>query len=147
MFRIGYTIGVFDLFHIGHLNILMNAKSFCDYLIVGVTTDERTLKIKGSLPIIPYNERLQIIESIKYVDKVVPKISSDIKQDWVNLKFDLFMKGSDWEGTVEGEKIETELAKFGVTVKYFPYTKNTSSSVLREVIKEYTNLYNDPKQQ
>ncbi|MGC9375922.1 MAG: adenylyltransferase/cytidyltransferase family protein [Bacteroidales bacterium] len=135
-FRIGYTMGVFDLFHIGHLNIIKNAKSLCDYLVVGVTTDERTKKIKGNLPIIPFEERLKIIESLKYVDRVVPKSSSDIKEDWNQIKFDLFVKGSDWEGTPKGKALEAELAKLGVKVEYFPYTKETSSSILKKAISK-----------
>lgn len=133
-FRIGYTMGVFDLFHIGHLNIIKNAKSLCDYLVVGITTDERALKIKGKLPIIPFEERLKIIESLKYVDKVVPKDSSNIQEDWNHIKFDLFVKGSDWEGTPKGNALEADLEKLGVTVKYFPYTKETSSSILKKAI-------------
>ncbi len=133
-FEIGYTMGVFDLFHIGHLNIIKNAKSLCDYLVVGVTTDERVKIIKGNLPIIPFDERLKIIESLKYVDRVVPKNSSDIEEDWQHIKFDLFVKGSDWEGTPEGNALKSQLKKLGVTVKYFPYTKETSSSILKDVI-------------
>jgi glycerol-3-phosphate cytidylyltransferase len=133
-FRIGYTMGVFDLFHIGHLNIIKNAKSLCDYLVVGVTTDERAKNIKGNSPIIPFEERFKIIESLKYVDKVVPKNSSDIAEDWRQIKFDLFVKGSDWEGTPKGKALEAELDKLGVKVEYFPYTQNTSSSILREAI-------------
>jgi glycerol-3-phosphate cytidylyltransferase len=133
-YQIGYTMGVFDLCHIGHLNIIINAKSLCDYLVVGVTTDERALNIKGSLPVIPFEERFKIIESLKYVDKVVPKGPSNIQEDWQQIKFDLFVKGSDWEGTLKGNALETELNKLGVTVKYFPYTRETSSSILREAI-------------
>jgi glycerol-3-phosphate cytidylyltransferase len=133
-FRIGYTMGVFDLFHIGHLNIIKNAKSLCDYLVVGVTTDDRALKLKGNLPVIPFEERFKIIESLRYVDRVVPKSSSDIAEDWRQIKFDLFVKGSDWEGTPMGKALEVQLKKLGVTVKYFPYTKETSSSILREAI-------------
>lgn len=133
-YRIGYTMGVFDLFHIGHLNIIINAKSFCDYLVVGVTTDERALSIKGNLPVIPFEERFKIIDSLKYVDKVVAKGSSNIQEDWHKIKFDLFVKGSDWEGTLKGNALETELSKIGVAVKYFPYTTETSSSILREAI-------------
>ena len=133
---IGYTTGVFDLFHIGHVNILKNAKSLCDFLIVGVTTDEVTHTMKGKRPIIPFEERFQIVESIKYVDKVVPKKSISNKEVWDELKFDVMIKGDDWKGTRKGEELETELAKIGVCVKYLPYTKNTSSTALRDAISK-----------
>lgn len=133
---IGYTTGVFDLFHIGHLNILRNAKSMCDYLIVGVTTDEVTLILKGKLPIIPFEERIQIVECIKFVDKAIPKIS--VKNDVENLKFkfDVFIKGDDWKGTKKGEELEENMSKMGISVKYFPYTAETSSTLLREAISK-----------
>lgn len=136
IFNIGYTTGVFDLFHIGHLNILKNAKSLCDYLIVGVTTDEVTLKMKNKLPIIPFDERIQIIESIKYVDKAVPKTSTNNVDAFLQLKFDVMIKGDDWKGTKKGEELEREMAISGVVVKYFPYTNETSSTILREAISK-----------
>lgn len=139
-YRIGYTMGVFDLFHIGHLNIIKNAKSLCDFLVVGVTTDERAKKIKGHLPVIPFEERFKIIESLKYVDKVIPKCSSKITEDWKQINFDLFVKGSDWEGTAKGNELKTKLDKLGVKVVFFPYTQKTSSSVLRDAITKLKNL-------
>lgn len=135
---IGYTTGVFDLFHIGHLNILKNAKSLCDYLIVGVTTDEITFKLKHRFPIIPYEERIQIIECIKYVDKAVPKTSTNNDDAYLQLKFDVMIKGDDWEGTKKGAELEKEMANRGVLVKYFPYTNETSSTILREAISKLT---------
>jgi glycerol-3-phosphate cytidylyltransferase len=131
---IGYTTGVFDLFHIGHLNILRNAKSLCDYLIVGVTTDEVSLLMKGKLPVIPFEERFGIIESVKYVDKVVAKTSTNNIKAWQILKFDIMIKGDDWKGTKKGLELEQELATVGVLVKYLPYTQETSSSILRIAI-------------
>lgn len=133
---IGYTSGVFDLFHIGHLNIIQNAKSICDYLIVGVTTDEITLLMKGKLPVIPFEERLQIVESIKYVDKAVAKKSTSNSDAWNELKFDIMIKGDDWKGTPKGNALENELKKLGVIVKYFPYTVETSSTILRDAIEK-----------
>ena len=131
---IGYTTGVFDLFHIGHLNIIRNAKSLCDYLIVGVTTDEISLIMKGKMPVVPFEERSRIIESLKYVDKVVAKTSTNNKKAWEELKFDIMIKGDDWKGTKKGLELEKELAEVGVSVKYLPYTKETSSTILRDVI-------------
>src|SRR5699024_10734653 len=96
---IGYATGVFDLFHIGHLNILKKAKENCDYLIVGVTTDEITFEMKKSLPIIPFDERLEIVKSIKYVDKAIAKNDIDNIQAWKQLQFNVFFKGDDWKGT------------------------------------------------
>ncbi len=133
---VGYTTGVFDLFHIGHLNILKNAKSLCDYLIVGVTTDEITEIMKGKLPIIPYQERYLIVDAIKYVDKVVPKSTTHNKDAWDECKFDVMIKGDDWKGTEKGRELEDEMFQIGVVVKYLPYTKDTSSTILREAISK-----------
>src|SRR5690606_25937939 len=98
-YKVGYTTGVFDMFHIGHLNILRRAKEQCDYLIVGVSTDELVVSYKHKKPIIPYNERKAIVESIKYVDKVVPQINMNKMGAWEEYKFDVMFVGSDWKGT------------------------------------------------
>jgi len=131
---IGYTTGVFDLFHIGHLNILRNAKLECDHLIVGVTTDELSQEEKGRLPIIPFSERLTIVESIKYVDTVVPQVNYDKMEAWNNLKFNVMFVGDDWKGTDKWIKLEMDFLKFGVKISYFPYTKQTSSSKIRKIL-------------
>jgi glycerol-3-phosphate cytidylyltransferase len=133
---VGYTTGVFDLFHIGHLNILKNARSLCDYLIVGVTTDEITVKMKGKSPLVPFIERYRIVEAIKYVDKVVPKATTHNKDVWDEFKFDVMIKGDDWNGTEKGRLLEEELSQIGVLVKYLPYTKDTSSTILRDAISK-----------
>ena len=127
---IGYTTGVFDLFHIGHLNILKRAKENCDYLIVGVTVDE-LVSYKGKKAFIPYEERAAIVEAIKYVDKVVPQTSMDKMEAWKNLKFNRMFVGDDWKGTDVWNHWEEEFAKVGVEIVYFPYTKQTSSTELR----------------
>lgn len=132
---IGYTTGVFDLFHIGHLNILKKAKSECDYLIVGVTTDEEVERVKNKRPIIPFEERAQIVEAIKHVDKVVPEEDTDKLTAWNTLKFDRIFKGDDWKGTPKWNKYEEEFAKRNVEVVYFSYTKGTSSTQIREVLQ------------
>jgi glycerol-3-phosphate cytidylyltransferase len=134
MKKIGYTTGVFDMFHIGHLNVLKRAKLECDYLIVGVTTDELSLSSKGKNPIIPFSERLEIVEHITFVDEVVPQVSYDKMDAWNNLKFDLVFVGDDWKGTEKWNTIESEFNKCGVNVLYFPYTKHTSSTKLRAVL-------------
>lgn len=133
---IGYATGVFDLFHIGHLNILKKAKENCDYLIVGVTTDEITFEMKKSLPIIPFEERLEIVNSIKYVDKAIAKKDVDNIQAWEQLQFNVFFKGDDWKGTEKGKRLEKYFSEFGVRVVYFPYTKGTSSTHLKKVLRK-----------
>lgn len=134
MKKIGYTTGVFDLFHIGHLNILKRAKLECDYLIVGITTDELALSAKNKKPVIPFPERMEIIESIKFVDEVVPQTNYDKIEAWNNLKFDLMFVGNDWKGTEKWNQIEKDFNKCGVEIIYFSYTSHTSSTILRDVL-------------
>jgi len=135
MVRIGYTTGVFDMFHIGHLNILRNARLACDYLIVGVTTDELSAGSKGKVPIIPFNERMAIVESIKYVDMVVPQTSYDKFEAWNNLKFNIMFVGDDWKGSDKWVQLEKDFEKVGVQIHYFGYTQHTSSTKLRQVVE------------
>ena len=130
---IGYTTGVFDLFHIGHLNLLRNAKAMCDKLIVGVSTDE-LVSYKHKKAVIPFPERLEIIRSICYVDAAIPQESMDKFQAWRKLKFDLMFVGDDWYKTEKWEEMEDEFAKVGVRIVYFPYTKGTSSTLLNNVL-------------
>ena len=136
MKKIGYTTGVFDLFHIGHLNILKRAKLECDYLIVGITTDELALAAKNKKPVIPFTERMEIIESIKFVDEVVPQTNYDKIEAWNNLKFDLMFVGNDWKGTEKWNQIEKDFNKCGVEIIYFSYTSHTSSTILRDVLNK-----------
>ena len=134
MVKIGYTTGVFDLFHIGHLNILRNAKLECDHLIVGITTDELSLKEKGRKPVIPFSERMAIVESIKYVDSVLPQVNYDKIEAWNNIKFNVMFVGDDWQGTEKWNTLEEEFLKLGVKISYFPYTQHTSSSRIRKLL-------------
>jgi len=120
------------MFHIGHLNILKRAKEQCDYLIVGVSTDENVLKYKNKLPVIPYEDRAAIVEAIKYVDKVVPQKSMDKFEAWESLHFDKLFHGNDWKGSNMYNEVEEKLKHVGVEVVYFEYTKGVSSSMLRE---------------
>ena len=136
MKKIGYTTGVFDLFHIGHLNILKRARLECDYLIVGTTTDELAMSIKGEKPFIPFEERMEIVESIKFVDEVVPQISYNKMEAWNKLKFDRMFVGDDWKGTKEWIQIEKDFSKYNVEIIYFSYTTHTSSTILRDVLKK-----------
>ena len=131
-YRVGYTTGVFDMFHVGHLNILRRAKEQCDYLIVGVSTDELVKEYKNKTPIIPFEERAEIVESIDCVDKVIPQVNRDKYEAWKELKFDVMFVGDDWKGKPLFMKVEDDFIKVGVEVVYFPYTKDTSSTILRE---------------
>ena len=131
---VGYTTGVFDMFHIGHLNILKRAKEHCDILIVGVTTDELCQAYKNKLPIIPYEERKAIIEAIKYVDKVVPQLNRDKFSAWEEYKFDVMFVGDDWKGSDLFEVVEKKLNAVGCRVEYLPYTQGTNSTILREKV-------------
>lgn len=133
-YKIGYTTGVFDLFHIGHLNILRKAKEKCEFLIVGVTTDE-LVKYKNKQAVIPHEERMEIIKSIKYVDKVVVQENMNKMEAWKKYKFNVMFVGSDWKGTAKWNKFEEEFGEVGVDIVYFPYTKTTSSTQLREALK------------
>lgn len=136
MKRIGYTTGVFDMFHIGHLNILRRAKLECDYLIVGITTDELSTNEKNKTPVIPFSERMEIVESIKFVDEVIPQTSYDKLEALNNINFDVMFVGDDWKGTSKWAKIEEEFSRRGVEIKYFPYTSHTSSTLLRGVLNK-----------
>ena len=131
-YRVGYTTGVFDMFHIGHLNILRRAKEKCDYLIVGVSTDELAMEYKNKTPIIPFEERAEIVRSIDCVDRVIAQENRDKYAAWRELKFDVMFVGDDWKGKPLFMKVEEEFKKVGVDVVYFPYTKDTSSTILRE---------------
>lgn len=129
---IGYTTGVFDMFHIGHLNILKRAKEQCDYLIVGVSTDELCKNYKKKEPIIPYEERKAIIEAIKYVDEVIPQIDRNKFAAWQRIGFDIMFVGDDWKNSPLFTELEKKFKDVGVKIVFFPYTKTTSSTILRE---------------
>lgn len=129
--RVGYAAGAYDLFHIGHLNILKHAKSQCDWLIAGVVSDELCEATKGQRPVVPLDERLAIVQSVKYVDAAVAEVLPDKLATWEQLKFDIFFKGDDWRGTARGRDLERRFARVGVEVVYFPYTAHTSSTQLR----------------
>ena len=133
--KIGYTTGVFDLFHIGHLEILRKAKQNCDYLIVGVSTDELVQKYKNKRPIITFEQRIEIIKSIKYVDEVVVQKDRDKLSALHKIGFNIMFVGDDWKGSKIFLELEMEFKKYGVEIFYFPYTKNISSTCLRSTLK------------
>ncbi|WP_026728008.1 adenylyltransferase/cytidyltransferase family protein [Flavobacterium denitrificans] len=133
--KIGYTTGVFDLFHIGHLNLLRNAKSMCDKLIVGVTTDE-LVSYKNKKAVIPFEERAEIVRNCKYVDVVIPQPSMDKFEAWQKLRFDIMFVGDDWFNTDKWKDIQAQFEEVGVKIVYFPYTKGTSSTILNETLEK-----------
>jgi len=131
-YKIGYTTGVFDMFHIGHLNILKRAKEQCDYLIVGVSTDALCLERKNKCPVICEGDRMEIVEAIKYVDKVVRQVDMNKLKAVVEYKADVVFVGSDWKGSAAWIEYEKEFAKVGCSVVYLEYTDGISSTVLRD---------------
>lgn len=135
MTRIGYAPGAFDLFHVGHLNILRMAKARCDYLIAGVVSDELCLSTKGVEPVVPLQERLEIVGSLDCVDRAVAETEPDRIDTWKQVGFDIFFKGDDWRGTPKGLELERRFAEVNVEVQYFPYTMHTSSTKLREALQ------------
>ena len=132
---VGYTTGVFDLFHVGHLNLLKRAKAHCDYLIVGVTVDE-LVSYKHKKAVIPFEERAEIVKAIRYVDEVVPQTSMNKMAAWKEYHFDVMFVGDDWKGTPKWNEIEKQMQSVGVDVIYFPYTKGTSSTLLNETLEK-----------
>lgn len=128
---VGYAPGVYDLFHIGHLNILRHARSRCDYLVAGVVSDEMAELAKGRPPVIPLVERLEIVRSIRYVDAAFVETVPEKVATWQQVRFDVLFKGDDWRGTPKGDRLERDLGQVGVEVVYFPYTVHTSSTQLR----------------
>lgn len=134
-YKIGYTTGVFDMFHIGHLNILKEAKKRCDYLIVGVSTDEVVIQYKNKTPIIPFEDRMEIVQAIRYVDKVVVQSSMDKMEAWEYLKFDVMFHGDDWKNSSIYQKYIDEFSKINVEIVFLPHTKGISSTKICEQLK------------
>lgn len=136
-YKIGYVQGSFDMFHIGHLNILKNAKSICDYLIVGVNSDDFMYSYKHKHPVIPEEERLEIIKSIKYVDEANIVNNRDKLEALEKFHFNALIMGDDYKGTEFYNKVEKQLEDKNVDIVYFPYTKTTSSTIVREKLYKY----------
>jgi glycerol-3-phosphate cytidylyltransferase len=133
--KIGYTTGVYDLFHIGHLNLLRNARALCDKLVVGVTTDE-LVAYKHKRAVIPFTERLELVRACRYVDAVVPQETLDKFAAWEKLRFDVMFVGDDWYKAERWEALEQRFKEVGVKIVYFPYTKGTSSTLINEVLQK-----------
>lgn len=133
-YKRGYTTGVYDMFHIGHLNILERAKEQCEFLMVGVTTDELCFKRKGKYPIINQDERIKIVSAIKYVDNAIFQTDMDKIKPIIENKIDVVFVGSDWEGTPQWIEYEKQFKSVGCNVVYLPHTDGISSTILREKI-------------
>ena len=131
-YKIGYTTGVFDMFHIGHLNILRRAKEQCEYLIVGVSTDENVMQYKQKKPVISFEHRKAIVEAIRYVDEVVPQENMNKFEAWQRLHFDVMFHGSDWKGSQMFIETEQQLAAVGCDVVFLPHTDGVSSTLLTD---------------
>jgi glycerol-3-phosphate cytidylyltransferase len=135
MIRTGYAPGAYDLFHVGHLNLLRQTNEQCEYLIAGVVSDEVLIQHKGVTPVIPLVERLEIVRNVRFVDAALPVLTNDKVETWKELRFNVLLKGNDWQGTAKGDKLEKDFAALDVQVVYFPYTPSTSSSALRRTLK------------
>ena len=131
---IGYAPGAYDLFHIGHLNLLRRAAEQCDHLVAGVVSDEMLVLTKGRAPVIPLAERMEIVRSLRIVDEVHAEVVPDKIDTWREVGFDVIFKGDDWRGTEKGLRLERDFAAVGVEVRYFPYTVHTSSTALRRAL-------------
>lgn len=135
---VGYTSGVYDLFHIGHLNLLKNAKGLCDKLIVGVSVD-KLVEYKFKHPVIPFEERIEIVRSCKFVDAAIPQEDLDKYKVWEKLNFDILFVGDDWYNSPSWQEMEEKFRKVGVKIVYFPYTKGTSSTLINETLNKLRN--------
>ena len=139
-YKIGYTTGVFDMFHIGHLNILKKAKERCDYLIVGVSTDDVVLDYKHKKPIIPFEERIAIVSELKCVDRAVPQTSMNKMEAWKKFHFDALFHGTDWQNSEMYNNIIREFSDVGVDVVFLPHTEGISSTMLANILQEKENF-------
>ncbi len=140
MTRIGYAPGPFDLFHVGHLNLLREAKRQCDFLIAGVVSDEILTAHKGVTLVVPLAERLEIVRNVRFVDAAHVATTNDKIEIWRDLHFDVLFKGDDWRGTEKGDRLEHDFAAVGVDVVYFRYTSSTSSSKLRRALQNIETI-------
>nr|WP_131106724.1 MULTISPECIES: adenylyltransferase/cytidyltransferase family protein [unclassified Ornithinimicrobium] len=133
--RVGYVPGVFDMFHVGHVNILSRAREHCDHLIAGVVSDEKALAAKGRAPVVPLLERMELLQHCRLVDEVVAEAVQSKLEMWQKLRFHVLFKGDDWRGTPKGDELEATFREVGVEIVYFPYTVHTSSTLLRGALE------------
>lgn len=139
---IGYTAGVYDLFHIGHLNLFKNAKGLCDKLVVGVTVDE-LVQYKGKNALIPFEDRIELIRSCKYVDAAVPQYDMDKLSACKKLGATVLFVGDDWYGSDNWKKYEEEFSREGIKIVYFPYTRGISSTRITEALRQVRGWTNE----
>ena len=137
---VGYVPGVFDMFHVGHLNIIRNARPHCTKLVVGVVDDETVMRVKGKRPVIPLSERIELVAALRDVDDVIVDRHADKFDSWREIRYDVIFKGDDWRGTQKGMRLEADLAPVGAWVHYFPYTRHTSSTILRRALGDGPDL-------
>ena len=137
-FHVGYLMGVFDLFHTGHLNLIERAKDHCDILIVGVLSDEIVFEQKGSYPAIPLEDRMRVLAACRSVDKAIAVTDPNLSKvsEWERVHFDCLFSGNDYEGNPMWEYERTELEKRGATIRFFPYTGGISTSMIKEKIRK-----------
>jgi glycerol-3-phosphate cytidylyltransferase len=136
MYRLGYTAGVFDLFHVGHLQLIKRAKEQCEHLIVAVSTDELVMEYKHKKPVIPFDERVEIVRAIRYADEVVPQYNRNKREALTRFGFDAMFVGDDWKGSALFTQLEKEFNNLGVDIVYLPYTHGTSSTLLTQVLTD-----------
>jgi len=132
---VGYAPGIFDMFHVGHLNILRRAWLQCHHLVAGVVSDEAARQVKGRWPVVPEEERLAVVDAMRFVDRAILEWTSDRLAIWEALRFDVLYKGDDWKGSAAGLEQERQFARVGVDVVYLPYTSHTSTTRLRSVTR------------
>ena len=138
-YKVGITVGVFDLFHVGHLNLLERCKSMCDYLIVAVCQDDYVTQVKKKTPAYSAQDRMKILSALKCVDEVIPVTIEETEDKLLLIKnhpFDVLFSGDDWKGTERYKKTEEQFAKLGVSIEYFPYTQGISTTQIKESLKE-----------
>jgi len=140
-YKIGYTAGAFDMFHVGHLNLLKNSKANCKHLIVGISTNELVMNTKNKKPVIPFEERIEIVRAIRFVDQVVIQETLNKMDAWERLHFDVMFSGDDWKDTPRWKALDKQFAQMGVPIIYFPYTKVTSSTLLRKKIESFDKVH------
>lgn len=145
-YRKGFTVGTFDMFHRGHLNLFRQAKDYCEYLVVGVHSDEWVMHCKNRSTVIPYEDRADIVGAIRYVDEVVKNETRSKMETWEKLHFDVAFIGDDWKGTEVWNKIEEELKSVGCDVIYIPYTQGISTTQLREKLSGTSSVKTEQKQ-
>ena len=138
-YKVGYTQGVYDMFHIGHLNLLNNARDLCEHLIVGVNSDELVTQYKHKLPVIPEDERRLIVANIKAVDACEIVDTLDKVENYKRFHYDAVFIGDDWKGNARWTQTEKDLAPYGVDVVYLPHTKGVCSTELRKVEDMHVN--------